>query len=173
MLSDSSPPTSHMGDVKLFVKKPSPMSLPAKETHASPESYYLPQCMSLSTKVWFQIEAEIAFTNEGRNRLWLSWKRPLFKKVERLLVQEGTPVTSVSVYWISVRTSDISVALEKFILVLPGLYAICWIIYITTLCFGLASTKICQYTQYVLNILCACVRVCVCKWWLNVYPVYE
>lgn len=165
-MSDSSRPTSPVCDVKLC-KKPSPMFLPAKETHASLESYYLPQCMSLSTKVWFHIEAEIASTNEGRNRLCLSEKGLSFKKWRGFPFRKGllSPVYQCTESQSTPRTAS-CLALEKFILVLPGLCAMCRLTdnYLTF------QPSIYQNTPvqpiYISHF------ACVCRWWLSVRSGY-
>lgn len=87
-------------------------------------------------------------------------KRPFLKKkktVKSLLCRKELVVIKVFVHWISVKIQVDSNTLKQFILVLAVLYEI-YVIYKTTLCFGLACTKMCQYTQYILKTI-PCVLV--------------
>ena len=92
MLSDSRHPAS---------QKASPVFLLAKEEHAYLADCHLTQYPSLSTRVGFQIEAEIATTNEGRSRWWLKVKSPLFKKDGRgcSLVAQRVKDSVLSLLW--------------------------------------------------------------------------
>lgn len=92
MLSDSRQPAS---------QKASPVFLLAKEEHAYLADCHLTQYPSLSTRVGFQIEAEIATTNEGRSRWWLKVKSPLFKRDGRgcSLVAQRVKDSVLSLLW--------------------------------------------------------------------------